>query len=161
MPGTTISKHFLNISRDYDSAASMGSLMFQILTTPWEKKSFLIPNLNLPWCNLRPFPVILLLKSVSDIIAVCDFIKKELRKEKKQYYRWQQHQQTDQPISLTMKIGWERSWSSLPTGELREGQKKQTCFIVTHHYLWKWLGHCWMCLHLDSQSRPAFCLSTS
>lgn len=80
----------------------MGSL-FQLLTIPWEKKSFLIPNLNLPWWDLRPFPLILLLKSVGDMIAICDFNKKELRKEKQQYYRWEQHQQAGQPsISLTM-----------------------------------------------------------
>ena len=45
---------FLNTSRDNDSTASLGS-PFQHLTTLLEKDFFLIPNLNLPWQNLRPF----------------------------------------------------------------------------------------------------------
>ena len=31
------------------------------MTTLSEKKLFLKSNLNLPWCNLRPFPLVLLL----------------------------------------------------------------------------------------------------
>ena len=46
---------FLNTSRDGDS---LGSL-FQCLTTLSVKKFFLISNLNLPWQNLRPLPLIL------------------------------------------------------------------------------------------------------
>ena len=42
------------------SNTSLGSL-FQCITTLSEKKIFLISNLNLPWCNLRPSPLILLL----------------------------------------------------------------------------------------------------
>ena len=40
--------------------SSLGSL-FQHLTTLFEKKFFQIPNLKLPWCSLRPFPLVLLL----------------------------------------------------------------------------------------------------
>jgi len=53
-------RHFLNSSRNGDSITSLGS-PFQYLTTLLEKKFFLISNLNLPYCNLRPFPPILLL----------------------------------------------------------------------------------------------------
>ena len=55
---STTSKQFLNTSRDGDSTTSLRSL-FQCLTTLSVKKFFLISNLNLPWCNLRPFPLIL------------------------------------------------------------------------------------------------------
>ena len=55
---STTSKWFLNTSRDGDSTTSLGSL-FQCLTTFCVKKFFLISNLNLPWLNLRPFPLIL------------------------------------------------------------------------------------------------------
>ena len=34
---------------------------FQYLTTLSEKNCFLTSNLNLPCCNLRPFPLVLLL----------------------------------------------------------------------------------------------------
>ncbi|KAK4817221.1 hypothetical protein QYF61_003745 [Mycteria americana] len=44
--------------RDGDSATSLGSL-FQCLTTLSVKKNFLISNPNLPWHNLRPFPLVL------------------------------------------------------------------------------------------------------
>ena len=50
----TVFKHI----RDGDSTTSLGSL-FQCLTTLSVKKFFLISNLNLPWCNLRPFPLVL------------------------------------------------------------------------------------------------------
>ncbi|KAK4824091.1 hypothetical protein QYF61_010602 [Mycteria americana] len=43
---------------DGDSTTSLGSL-FQCLTTLSVKKFFLISNLNLPWHNLRPFPLVL------------------------------------------------------------------------------------------------------
>jgi len=42
--------------QDGDSTTSLGSL-FQCLTL--SVKFFLISNLNLPWCNLRPFPLVL------------------------------------------------------------------------------------------------------
>ena len=59
--GTT-SRHMcvLHTSRDGDSTTSLGS-PFQCLITLLEKKFFLISNWNLPWCNLRPFPLVLLL----------------------------------------------------------------------------------------------------
>jgi len=40
------------------------------LTTLLERKFFLISNLNLPWCNLRPFPLVL---SVSEL-HICRFL---------------------------------------------------------------------------------------
>ncbi|KAK4813146.1 hypothetical protein QYF61_013111 [Mycteria americana] len=43
---------------DGDSTTSPGSL-FQCLMTLSVNKFFLISNLNLPWCNLRPFPLVL------------------------------------------------------------------------------------------------------
>uniref|UniRef100_A0A8V0XGV5 EH domain-containing protein n=1 Tax=Gallus gallus TaxID=9031 RepID=A0A8V0XGV5_CHICK len=49
--------HFKHTSRDGDSTTSLGSL-FQCLTTLSVKKFFLIFKLNLPWCNLRPFPLV-------------------------------------------------------------------------------------------------------
>ena len=55
---STTSKQILNTSRDGDPTTSLGS-PFQYLTTPSVKKCFLIPNLNLPWHNLRPFPLVL------------------------------------------------------------------------------------------------------
>ena len=54
----TTSTHFLNASKDSDSTTSKDSL-FQYLTTLSEKKFFLISNLNLPWHNLKPFPLVL------------------------------------------------------------------------------------------------------
>jgi len=51
---------FLNTSRDGDSTISLGSL-FQCFITLSVKKFFLISSLNLLWCNLRPFPLVLLL----------------------------------------------------------------------------------------------------
>jgi len=50
----------LNTSQDSDSTISLGSLL-QCLITVSEKKFFLISNLNLPWSNLRPFLLVLLL----------------------------------------------------------------------------------------------------
>jgi len=44
---------FSNLSRDGDSTTVLGSLV-QCLTTLSIKKFFLIPNINLPWRNLRP-----------------------------------------------------------------------------------------------------------
>ena len=55
---STTSKQFLNTSRDGNSTTSLGTL-FQCLTTLSVKTFFLISNLNLPWFNLRPFPLIL------------------------------------------------------------------------------------------------------
>ena len=53
-----MSTHLLNTSRGGDSTTTLGSL-FQWSTTLRVKEFFLIPNLNLPWCNLRPFPLML------------------------------------------------------------------------------------------------------
>ncbi|KAK4820179.1 hypothetical protein QYF61_021451, partial [Mycteria americana] len=53
---STSSKRPLNTSRDGDSTTSLGSL-FQCLITLSVKKNFLISSLNLPWRNLRPFPL--------------------------------------------------------------------------------------------------------
>jgi len=50
---STISKQFLNTFMDVE-LTSMESL-----TTLSVKKLLLISNLNLPWCNLRPFPLVL------------------------------------------------------------------------------------------------------
>ncbi|KAK4832719.1 LOW QUALITY PROTEIN: hypothetical protein QYF61_025208, partial [Mycteria americana] len=55
---STTSPRVLNTCRDGDSTTSLGSL-FQCLTTLSLNKFFLISNLNLPWCNLRPFPLVL------------------------------------------------------------------------------------------------------
>ena len=44
---------------DGDFTTSLGSL-FQCLTTLSVEKFFLISNLNLPWHNLRPLPLVLL-----------------------------------------------------------------------------------------------------
>jgi len=55
---STTSKWFLNTSRDGHSTTSLGTPC-QCLTTLSVKKCFLIFNLNLPWHNLRPFPLIL------------------------------------------------------------------------------------------------------
>ncbi|KAK4823265.1 hypothetical protein QYF61_000232, partial [Mycteria americana] len=52
------STRLLNTSKDGNSTTSLGSL-FQCLRTLSVKKIFLISNLNLPWCNLRPFLLIL------------------------------------------------------------------------------------------------------
>jgi len=49
------SEHFLNAARDGDSTTSLGS-PFQNLTM----KFFLRFNLILPWHNLKPFPLVLL-----------------------------------------------------------------------------------------------------
>ena len=49
----------LNTCRDSNSITSLGSLL-QRLTTHWEK-FFFTSNLNLPSCNLRPFPLVLAL----------------------------------------------------------------------------------------------------
>ncbi|KAK4820465.1 LOW QUALITY PROTEIN: hypothetical protein QYF61_027747 [Mycteria americana] len=58
MSRSTTSTHLLNTSRDGDSTTSLGSLC-QCLTTLSVQKFFLISSLNLPWCNLRPFPLVL------------------------------------------------------------------------------------------------------
>ena len=50
---------FLETSRGSDSTTSLGSL-FQCLTTLSEEQFFLISNMNLPWHNLRSFPLVLL-----------------------------------------------------------------------------------------------------
>lgn len=47
---------FLNTSRDSDSTTSLESI-FQCLATLSMRKFFLISNKNLPWLNLRPFPL--------------------------------------------------------------------------------------------------------
>jgi len=53
----TTSKCSLNTSRDDDSLNSF----FQCMRTLSEKKFLLPTNLNLPWCNFRPSPVVQLL----------------------------------------------------------------------------------------------------
>ena len=53
-----MSKCSLNTSRIGDSTTSLGS-PFQCLTTLSEKKYFLTSSLNLPWCSLKPFPLVL------------------------------------------------------------------------------------------------------
>ena len=52
------SKHSLNTSRVHDYSISLGNT-FLCLTTVLEKWYFLLSSLNLPWQNLRPFPLIL------------------------------------------------------------------------------------------------------
>lgn len=47
----------LNTSRDGDSTTSVGSL-FHCSTTILVKNFFLIADLNLSWCSLRPFPLL-------------------------------------------------------------------------------------------------------
>ena len=58
MSCSATSTGFLNTSRDGNSTTSLSSL-FQCLTTLSVKKFFLISNLNLPWHNLRPLPLVL------------------------------------------------------------------------------------------------------
>ncbi|KAK4831110.1 LOW QUALITY PROTEIN: hypothetical protein QYF61_015413 [Mycteria americana] len=58
MSRSATSTRLLNTSRDGDSTTSLGSL-FQCLITLSVKKNFLISSLNLPWRNLRPFPLVL------------------------------------------------------------------------------------------------------
>ncbi|KAK4824211.1 hypothetical protein QYF61_012125 [Mycteria americana] len=60
---STTSTRLLNISRDGDSTTSLGSL-FPCWTTLSMKTFFLISSLNLPWRNLRPFPLVLSLAAV-------------------------------------------------------------------------------------------------
>ncbi|KAK4825788.1 hypothetical protein QYF61_002372 [Mycteria americana] len=55
---STTSTCLLNTSREGDSTTSLGSL-FQGLATLSVKKFFLISNLNFPWRNLRPSPLVL------------------------------------------------------------------------------------------------------
>ena len=55
---STTSRRLLNTARDGDPTTSLGS-PFQCLTTLSVKKSSLISNLNLPWHNLRPLPLVL------------------------------------------------------------------------------------------------------
>jgi len=77
---STTSKWFLNTSRVGDSTTSLRS-PFQCLTALSVKKCFLISNLNLPWCNLRPFPLIL-----SHIMYVIMLSVKYFRKVNKYFY---------------------------------------------------------------------------
>ena len=57
---SAMSIHLLNTSRDGDSTTSLGSL-FQCFISLSVMKFFRISNLNLPWCNLRLLPLVLLL----------------------------------------------------------------------------------------------------
>lgn len=50
---------FLNSSRDSDFVTSLGNL-FQYLIILSVNKFFLVSNLDLPWCNRRPFPSVVL-----------------------------------------------------------------------------------------------------
>ena len=52
------SPRFLHTSGTVTPTTSLGSLC-QCLTTLSEKKLFLISNLNLCWCNLKPLPLVL------------------------------------------------------------------------------------------------------
>lgn len=56
-PLESCTSHQLNVSRDKDSTTSLNSLS-QWLAALSVRKFFLMSNLNLPWCNLRPFPFI-------------------------------------------------------------------------------------------------------
>lgn len=60
MSQSTTSIHFLNTSCNGDSTTSLRNL-FQSITTLFVKTFFLISNLNLPWQNSWPFPLVLLL----------------------------------------------------------------------------------------------------
>jgi len=64
----------LNTSRVGDSITSLGS-PFQCLTTLSEKQYFLMSSLNLPWCSLKPFPLVLNFIRKSKIIKVKKVIK--------------------------------------------------------------------------------------
>ena len=64
-------KHFLKSSRVSDSTTSLGS-PFQCVSTPL--KLFLTSNLNLPWCNLRPFPLVLrYIEEQREALYIMDF----------------------------------------------------------------------------------------
>jgi len=58
MSHCTMSTYLLITSRDGDSTTALDRL-FQCLTTLLVKKFLLISNLNLPWHNLRLFPLVL------------------------------------------------------------------------------------------------------
>jgi len=62
----------LKNSRDSDSITSLVSQV-QCITTLSEKKFFPVSNLNLPWCNLRPLPLIhdTMLGGVTQWAATC------------------------------------------------------------------------------------------
>ena len=45
----------LSLNTSNDSTTSL-SILYQCINTLSQKKSFLISNMNLPWCNVRPFP---------------------------------------------------------------------------------------------------------
>lgn len=62
MSSSAISTHFLSISRDGDFTSPLGKLFqcFKILSI---EKFFLLLNLNLPWCTLRTFLLILSLST--------------------------------------------------------------------------------------------------
>ena len=59
------SMHLLNTSRGCDSTTSLGRLSQQLITLS-VKKPFLIFKLNLPWHNLRPFPLLLSLVKLGE-----------------------------------------------------------------------------------------------
>ena len=64
---------FLNTLCNDDSTISLINL-FQYLTALYEKNFFLVSNLNLPWCNLKPLPLYCLCEglylAVSQILTV-------------------------------------------------------------------------------------------
>lgn len=72
--------HLLNTFRGGDSTTSLGSL-FQCLATSSVKKFFLIPSLNLPWHNLRPFPWVLSLvpEKRDQHLSHCNFLSGSCR----------------------------------------------------------------------------------
>jgi len=58
---STTPKHLEHLQRQWLSHLPEQPSPFQHLTTLSENKYFLIFNVNFPWCNLRPFPLFLLL----------------------------------------------------------------------------------------------------
>jgi len=55
---STTSTRLVNTSKDGDATTSLGSL-FQCMINLLMKTFFIISSLNLPWHNLRPFPLVL------------------------------------------------------------------------------------------------------
>jgi len=66
---STTFTHFLKTSRDVDSITSL-DILFQWCTTLSVNKFLLIFNLNVPWCNLRPFPLVLILLQTSATVPL-------------------------------------------------------------------------------------------
>lgn len=60
VPKLYIYMFFLKTTRGGDSTTSLGSL-FQCCMSLSVSKFLIISNLDLSWCNLKPFPIVLLL----------------------------------------------------------------------------------------------------